>query len=496
MFPREVLAVAAPNDIYVGLAPVGGAGDGSCEEPDFSVDDADIQVTLASAIESVDHDDDVIYICAGQYEYTGDIAQHDGKAVGAHSKISIAAVDGAEVILDGGATISNQLFDFVDTDVFITGIIVQRGGGGIRTVSTVGLHSLTVRESRFYLNRASFGSAIYAESVDLAVTDSVFGSSADDDSTALAYEGANSASFNGGAIFATAQGRPRPAVIDISDSTFESNTADEMGGAIMVSRQTRLNISNSNFRGNGVDSGPVVQSCGGAIYLLNADGTQIEDSTFTGNHAVDAGGAIGSQRCHGDGDRYSSAPLTISRTTFTENAASCSGGAIDSLGLSVKLSTFTGNEAETCYGGAITAARTAAAPEVELIGNEFIENGVTDAGCCEGGALYLWYEGGAAGPGPLIRANTFRANSATSAGGAITLRSVTRTNRVSRNRFEANFAPRGGAVAWSSCSSRQELLRARRAAAHLLNSNRFRANEADASRDADVYRGRGTCGAG
>jgi hypothetical protein len=500
--PTPVLAAPPPepvaNNIYVGSAVIDGLGADPCDEPDFSVNDFDMQITLSSAIQAVDHDGDVVVICEGSYIYSGDIDEHDGGAVGSHPTISIEAAEGAVIALDGDFAINHQLLDFIDTDVIVSGIVFQRGGdgsgGAISVVSTNGTHGLTVVDSAFYLNQATYGAAIFAENMDVSISGSVFGAARNDDDTPLIIEGVNSASFRGGAIYAIGSGLAHHVDIVVSDSEFIENDVLEYGGAIMVADQTRLTVTRSTFMGN--EARTVGNSCGGAIYLLNEGGAQISGSSFVDNHAGYTGGAITSQTCHTYELQHLDATVVVQGSQFEDNSADCAGGAIESLGLVVRTSVFSRNEAGTCAGGAIAIKNTPSGSRVELISNVFTENALTGDACCEGGAVYVWYEGTGAGADPIIRGNTFRGNRASTSAGALTLRSVSNVSRVIRNVFWSNRAPRGGAISQRACVDVEERTPSRRATRQLLSNNRFRVNRADVRREADIYRNLEPCPVG
>ncbi|GEM_PF-4491570 len=111
----------------------------------------------------------------------------------------------------------------------------------------------------------------------------------------------------------------------IEDSLFESNDDTALlypfaggfggGGALWLARTTT--IQRSVFRANTTAGG------GGAIEIPQSTVIEIEDSTFTGNHADLAGGAV---MC-GDNEDYDCNNTTIRSSTFTLNDAD-EGGAI------------------------------------------------------------------------------------------------------------------------------------------------------------------------
>ncbi len=125
------------------------------------------------------------------------------------------------------------------------------------------------------------------------------------------------------------------AALGIDHVTFLDNQADYSAGAISL-YDSRATINHSTFSGNsGTD--------GGAIHLIEAEATLL-NSTLTGNSASEGGGVYASW--------YSS--LEVENTTFTGNHAGFAGGAVaGGLGsiVSVKNSTLSGNTAGTSGGG-------------------------------------------------------------------------------------------------------------------------------------------------
>lgn len=497
---RAASDLPGPNNIYVGIS-VNDSEEGSCDDPDFSLDDEFIQDALTLAFDDVNDDGDVIIICEGVYDYgesLDQIDEYNGSAEGSHPVITIRAEEGAEVVLEGRDN-NYQLLNFNNTDVTIAGIIFyESGGSAISVMSGDGIHSLTVENAAFYLGNALRGSAIYAENMDLTVTGSVFGAAEDDAATLNYAEGPGISSVSGGAIFATSLDLPRAARISISDSTFTGNTAQEgNGGAIMVEDETRLTVSGSTFTANSAEEYVGAGSyfgCGGAIYLRNEFGAQITNTMFTQNSADYTGGAIASQSspetCAGDHDVYARSLLEVRSSTFRENTAVCAGGAIESLALRVSSSLFEGNTAEECAGGAIAVPSMLPGTPFELLNNRFIDN-VLDTpegtACCDGGAVYLAYDDeSGAGATPLIKGNSFLRNSSDTVGGALNLLGPMSVRGISRNTFQGNVAVRGGGISLTQNCDAQPA--SRRVASDLLRANRFRANRADSRREADLFR--------
>lgn len=481
---------AGPNDIYVGASPAADGGESSCEEPDYSTDDDDIQVALSQALEDVNDDGDVVIICDGAYAYTGHFPQYVGGTGGRHPSVTIRAADAASVVLDG-ANDSYQLLNFAETDVTISGLVfADSAGSAIYATSELGGHTLRVEHSEFHGNHADYGAAIFTQNMDLSVVSSVFGALSDNEETGYYVETGNASSWDGGAIFVSGSELAQPAEIAINDSAFVGNVAEvSSGGAIIAEGEVRLTVSNSSFSAN--QAGVDVDGCGGAIYLHNVFGAHINNSTFTENEARYTGGAIASQTCQDvthSGDPYTEAILVVRSSSFTGNSAFCAGGAIESLALRVSGSRFEANDAGECAGGAIASPGVRRGTPFELLGNRFIANTLDEPGgdaCCHGGAVYLTYSNNDAGASPMIKANMFLLNTSDAFGGGLNLQGAMNVHGISRNTFSANSAVRGGGISLSACSFN---LFPRRAVSELMRANRFRSNRAEARRESNVFR--------
>ena len=112
----------------------------------------------------------------------------------------------------------------------------------------------------------------------------------------------------GGAIYVAAQSQ-----LLVTNCTFEDNSAQSCGGAIITVSNTTLHVQETTFVGNKAH----VRYGGAIIALLNAT-LYIEETTFVGNKA-NGGGAISAAL---------NATLQIEKTTFVSNKASGEGGAI------------------------------------------------------------------------------------------------------------------------------------------------------------------------
>ena len=246
--------------------------------------------------------------------------------------------------------------------------------------------SATLVNVSFFANMAiKYGGGIFSEG-PLQVTDSEFISNTTTsfgggaiNSTAILTVTASTFVRNvgvsdGGAIEASA-------LATIVDSKFFTNTAKTFHGGAIQSMGT-LNVIGSEFRGN------LAGFAGGAIYMgVGATAANIVDSTFKFNSVTTfAGGAIEAPFVN----------LTVVGSTFENNLASSSGGAIDAIlhvtqTLSIEGSTFRNNFVSgiNCTplcshanGGAVAAI---SGGSVVINNAEFFDNNALKFG----GALFL-----------------------------------------------------------------------------------------------------------
>jgi predicted outer membrane repeat protein len=212
-----------------------------------------------------------------------------------------------------------------DRTAVLDGFIIMRGnadgleqrgrGGGMYN----GTGSPTVRNCRFYYNRARSGGGMYSEN----------GSSPLVVSCELGW---NSAERTGGGMYNGYTGNP-----EVRDCTFTANEAYE-GGA-MRSFKCDPSIEGCRFvRNKALDSG-------GAICNEQGDST-IRDCEFNGNEADDSGGGIYAYDCE----------ITVEACSFENNKVPYSGGAIcsESSDSTISDCIFNGNKADD-FGGGIYA---------------------------------------------------------------------------------------------------------------------------------------------
>ncbi|MBE6489360.1 MAG: hypothetical protein E7Z83_00645 [Methanobrevibacter sp.] len=196
-------------------------------------------------------------------------------------------------------------------------------GGAISSLGYMNTedYTLTIRDSKFEGNNATFGGAIFVESSKLVVDNCTF-----ENNKGVGVGSSGTSNTQGGAIIV----HPSGSSATITDSTFTANGANIGGAVSLPGVDGESTIENCTFTDNtaGLD--------GGALYFwTNGAGVTVKDSEFVNNTAY-YGGAI---------ENEGIGALTVDNCTFTENTASAKGGAIISSGsTSVSNSVFTDNE--------------------------------------------------------------------------------------------------------------------------------------------------------
>ena len=169
----------------------------------------------------------------------------------------------------------------------------------------------------------------------------------------MRFEG-NRAGVNGGAVLV---GVENVGSVTIRQTTFEGNQAGLRGGAVFAS-SVATSIEDSVFTGNQAN-------VGGAFDQRYSNAT-VTRSTFSGNAATSDGGAISFRRFGGLDHT-----LTLTDSTLSGNTAGLDGGGINSRGtISIQNSTLSGNSAGT--GGAINLAD--AASMLQMTDSTLVDN--------------------------------------------------------------------------------------------------------------------------
>lgn len=193
---------------------------------------------------------------------------------------------------DGGA-IATSAFTTITNSRFFGNSADGNQGGAIQSW----VEDLVVKDSRFGFNSAARGGAIYKRQRELVITGSRFND--------------NLARVDGGALYSES-GVER---FSLLLSNFDRNLADGEGGAVVAGRD--FDASLCGFDSNRADRG-------GALRLLDSVFSFISYSTFSGNEAEFAGGAIaavGVTQPPGD-----PAVLSLSQVTFAENRVTAGSG--------------------------------------------------------------------------------------------------------------------------------------------------------------------------
>ena len=214
--------------------------------------------------------------------------------------------------------------------------------------------------------------------------------------------------------------------LTVDGCTFKNNRVQKAGGAIYADNIKIYNNS-SYFVNN-----EVINGCGGAMYIVSS--APMENLVFINNKAKNNGGAI-----------YSEGRLSINNTTFRSNFAGLNGGAIyGNNNISIYGCVFESNKAYTLFknsfGGAIYTYTHSMANNtrskvnstynvVQICSSTFVDNHAT-----KGGSVYSFVID--------VVDSRFKNNSASNDGGAIYCHQIT----LNSSFFEGNRADRGGAI--------------------------------------------------
>jgi predicted outer membrane repeat protein len=243
---------------------------------------------------------------------------------------------------------------------------------------TVTLDGMTIVngfiDGEYSPDNTNIGGGIYNDASDLTLSD---------------CNVSNNSAYVGGGIYN--DGSVASAVLTVTNSTFNNNSATNSGGGIfndgfdLVFRgSAALTVTDSTFSSNSANYG-------GGIYNADAGGTAVltvANSTFSGNSALHGGGIT-----HDNFQSTGSAVLTVTNSTFNNNSATNSGGGVynedwaDSAALIVANCTFSGNSAGN-GGGGIFNNYVAGSPVLTVTNSTFSSNSATDTN--SGGGIYNW----------------------------------------------------------------------------------------------------------
>jgi hypothetical protein len=182
---------------------------------------------------------------------------------------------------------------------------LSSGGGGFGDATT--LDTLVVSDSVFAGNLGSNGGGIFVKAASATISNSTF---------------RDNLSGNGGGVFADMS-----TVLQLSADLFDTNTAVMAGGGVFASGPT-TSITDCEFRHNTVSGGSPTAGVGGGG--LFADGTTLIATglTFADNTSGGNGGGLELETT-GTGNAASA----INDSTFTGNSALNSGGGVNGGGL-------------------------------------------------------------------------------------------------------------------------------------------------------------------
>lgn len=301
--------------------------------------------------------------------YNAEIRDNTSSTAG--GAIYLPASTGAKLYLGGNNEIANSSVIFANnTAGTIGGAILSSG-------------RVTVENTVFEGNSAGKGGALYGTGSYNAIniTNSSFKS--------------NSSTEYGGAIYCTSHNTlDIEKDLIITNSTFEGNSSDN-GGAIALANNTVASISNSLFKENSADT------FGGVISVEGASLT-VDNVEFDSNSAVSAGILY-----FNDGST-----VVLNKIDAHNNAVTNYGGAIYGLSsnLSIYNSSFKDNSAKA--GSAIYLSTDAVA---NIYGSNFTKNICAESNTGNAGAIFV-YTGAVS---TVIHSCTFTQNASSGLGGGI-----------------------------------------------------------------------------
>ena len=249
----------------------------------------------------------------------------------------------------GGGLYNIGLINAIENEVYSNNTAIQ-GGGAIANMGTINTINASFTNNST-TGEDSFGGAIVNSGKIGTINANFDGNLSVYGGGAIANVGEissisgeftnNQAEIAGGAIVTTDVNNEEESINanlkKITNSTFSNNkVTDELvggGGAIMNNQLTNeLAINSSSFNSNSAHDG-------GAIY--NSGNLAVSNSTFTNNTAQRTGGAIANVS---DTEQKVNANLTVQNSNFYNNQSDAAGGAIytDST-LTVKNSNFYNN---------------------------------------------------------------------------------------------------------------------------------------------------------
>ena len=173
--------------------------------------------------------------------------------------------------------------------------------------------------------------------------------------------------------------------ISMTNSTFESNSSPDVGGAVLVEKHSKVQVSNTTFLRNSAQAG-------GSFFVRGHSLLDISYTSFSENSAMKTmyglnpiykdvsfeGGAI----------RIGRSELNIFQSQFYNNSAYDSGGSVFSTesSLCITSTLFESNFAGSLSGGAIASFNHSS---LVIETSQFVDNTVQDKAVGNGGGLSL-----------------------------------------------------------------------------------------------------------
>lgn len=300
------------------------------------------------------------------------------------------------------------------------------GGGAIYLG---GWGQLTLNNSEFTGNTSNRGGAI-------GTTDAGIGTTHYFNISNTTFDG-NSATLQGGAIFSKFTDDNAGNHSTITGSTFTNNTAGQNGGAVY--NKGTLAVDNSDFDNNTAQFG------GGFFNETGATANLGENLSFTNNTAQKNGGGV---------YNYTGATMTIGNNAYFSGnkAVEAAGGAVQNLGNLTLGDNITFENNSAAWGGAaVYGGSRAGESSSTTIGDNaiFRNNSLTNTGTDEvavGGAIFVENdEGGNANF--TLGSNSYFENNSANEGGAVYLKDAIAANVGSGATFVNNSAAKtGGAL--------------------------------------------------
>lgn len=276
--------------------------------------------------------------------------------------------------------------------------------------------SPTLRNNVFYSNRATLGGAVFAQLSSLMVDDNEFqGNTATDYAAAMFLDlcsnfivrsnrfdqnSTSSSSSRGQGIFQSQFGSAG----EISSNSFEGNETLHSGAVVLLGN-TDVDVFGNYMTGNETE----LNGAGIVIGIGNA--ASIFDNEFSGNEAIEGGGAL---YCYGG----TSPPYPTSHifgNVFTQNDGVINGGGVylnQNCSIDVYQNVFESNKATGGSGSALGGALLIQDSSARVYNNLFVANQGT-----KGGALAVK----GASTSAVIANNTFYSNTAVTTASAIYL---------------------------------------------------------------------------